>query len=181
VKQIVWDNDAEQYMVTSSNDGTLRVWTCLGDRWTSYAIDPPQAFEYTKLNEKARKMGTKGGKRGDISFRSRRECEYKVSTVQVLWDRNEIFAGDNRGYICLYELQTGTLKQEIPVADSKIKSISFDEKGEFMGIILASGRCLLTERQNNFRLFISLEEESVDIGDGPFFKCKQAIEFFYSH
>jgi len=175
IKQIVWDDDAEQYMVTSSNDGTLRVWTSLGDRWNSYAIDPPQAFEYTKLNEKARKMGTKT-KRGDLSFRSRRECEYKVSAVQVLWDRNEIFAGDNRGFICLYELQNGTLKQEIPVADYKIKSISFDAKGEFMGIILSSGRCLLTERQNNFRMFITLEEESVEVGNGPFFRAIKLLE-----
>jgi len=148
-------------MITCSNDGTIRIWSSLADKWTSSLINPPATFAFSILNEKARKIGNRT-KKGDMSFRSRKDCEYKVSCLQVLWSQNEIYAGDNRGYLCIYDIQKGTLKYEIPIGESKIKSITLRENGDYIGVVLANGSCFLTERQDNFRTRVILEPELVE-------------------
>ena len=161
MKQIAWSQNTDQTIITCSNDGTLRIWSSLGDKWTSYSINSPATFAFSILNEKARKIANRT-KKGDMSFRSRKDCEYKVSCLEVLWSQNEIYAGDNRGYLCVYDIQTGTLKHEIPIGESKIKAITLKENSDFIGIALANGCCFIADRQDNFRTRVILEPEIVE-------------------
>ena len=155
-------------MVSCSNDGTLRVWKYLGDVWTSYSIHPSKMIGSAAINEKARVLNSKAQE--DISVKSKHDFKYKITCIQVAWKDHEIYTGDNKGYICIYDLKSGTLKQEMIIEDSKVRRISLVNSGNLIGVALKNGRCLLVENSDKLKIKIELEGASagLDLKKGCF-------------
>lgn len=150
-------------MISCSNDGTLRVWNFTGEGWTSSPIYAGTTSGYARLNEKAREIMPKAIK-GDISFRSHKSNDYKFTCVQVLWEENEIYAGDNRGCLCVYDLQTKSLLYEVQIANSKIKRIALGDNHNFIGVVLVDGSSFVLDRHANLGSKIQLEKGTIELG-----------------
>ena len=139
----------------------MRIWKYLGDVWTSYSIHPSKMIGSAAINEKARALNSKIQE--DISVKSKHDFKYKITCVQVAWKDNEVYTGDNKGYICIYDLKSGALKQEAIIEAVKIRRISLVNSGNLIGVALKNGRCLLVERYDKLKIKIELEGASVGL------------------
>jgi len=155
VKEIHWEPSSRKRFVTCSSDGSIRVWSYIGDRWESYCIYPPVNGPYGS--------NTLSNSRGfqDPVFRPK-ESKYKITCLQVDWINNEIYAGDNQGSLHVYDLASGEVKRFKQVGGFKIKELSLGS--QFLGVSFSNGTCFVMERQKSFESQqLKLEEPVVDI------------------
>lgn len=159
--------------MTCSNDGTIRVWNFIGDRWDSYAIYPPSTIS------QATKNLSSTSKSADFSFRKSIDQTYKITSLQVDWTGNEIYAGDNKGSLIVYDLASGQIKHHHQVGGFRISEIAVGS--QFIGVAFSTGNTIVFEKGGNFENQIKLEEPLFEMGAKP--KCKRGIrliddEFF---
>ena len=154
VKEIHWEPSSKKRFVTCSSDGSIRVWSYVGDRWESYCIYPPVNGPYASTLSNSRGFQ-------DPVFRPK-ENRYKITCLQVDWINNEIYAGDNQGSLHIYDLVSGEVKRFKQVGGFKIKEISLGS--QFLGVSFSNGTCFVMERQKSFESQqLKLEEPVVDI------------------
>ena len=163
---MVWSPSTRKTFVTCANDGTIRVWNFIGDRWDSFAIYPPSTISHST------KGVTFDSKSPDFSFRKSTDQSYKITSLAVDWSANEIFAGDNKGSLIIYDLFSGQIKNHLQIGGFRISQIALGS--QFIAVAFSTGYTVVIERTANYENQIKLEEALFEIAPKP--KCKRGIK-----
>lgn len=103
-----------------------------------------------------------GDQNKDFSFQENGKNLHQIPAMDVDWVLGEIYIGDIKGNIMIFDLETGKLKFTHSIALCKICHIATSIN--YIGVTLATGETLLYDKNSNFRSSIKLEEASANAG-----------------
>ena len=172
MKQIVCNLKNKSSFISCGIDGCIRIWNFLGERWQCIQIINPIdnlqytlylaihfIYGYTSVNPKIMNMKLAPK---DFSFRNKDKNIYKITSISVDWVLNEIYAGDNRGTVSIFDINTGNLKHSLPISGLKVEKIS--QTRNYIGITLSSGYTVVYDKSNDYKVYLKLENASSEIG-----------------
>ena len=108
-------------------------------------------------------QGVKNGDQNkDFSFQENGKNLHQIPAMDVDWVLGEIYIGDVKGNIMIFDLETGKLKFTHSIARCKICHIATSIN--YIGVTLATGETLLYDKNSNFRSSIKLEEAGANAG-----------------
>lgn len=81
---------------------------------------------------------------------------YKITAMEVDWQSEEIYLGDNLGNLMIFDLKAGSMKKSVPISGFKISCISISS--HYLAITQSTGHTSVFEKNSNFENFLKLEE-----------------------
>lgn len=91
--------------------------------------------------------------------------------MDVDWQLEEIYVGDNKGNLMIFDIKTGRMKHSFPISGFKISSIAVSLN--YVAITQSSGHTVVFDKNTNFEVSIKLEEAYVQQGTQA--KCYKGV------
>ena len=95
--------------------------------------------------------------------------------MDIDWLLEEIYVGDNKGNLMIFDLKTGKIKQSLPISGFKISSVAVSLN--YLAITQSTGLTSVFDKNSNFEISLKLEEAHVELGaQTKFFKGVRLLE-----
>ena len=82
--------------------------------------------------------------------------------MDVDWQLEEIYIGDNRGNLMIFDMKTSRMKQSYQISSFKISSIAVSLN--YVAITLCTGHTTVFDRNSNLEISIKLEDSFIEHG-----------------